>query len=183
MPMSSIFCLPVRTSPESTRSGNHGNPSSWLNCCPYQGHTVQHLRQRQSSCSARTLRPPSSFEQVDAMEKMSTRRALPGKHASSVIFVGFPRVVPRTHKVSNQTLQHVPCSLARLCHEPCYLLHRMLYIHAVDRRAARTHRLTTESRRSVPVNLREHLRRPPLHLHRGVITHFTFAPSRFICAY
>ena len=36
----------------------------------------------------RTLRPTSGFEQVDAMEKTSTRRALLGKHASIVIAVG-----------------------------------------------------------------------------------------------
>ena len=37
--------------------------------------------------SSRGLRPTPSFDQVDAMEEMSTRRALPGKHATGVIAV------------------------------------------------------------------------------------------------
>ena len=100
--------------------------------------------------AARTLRPTSGFEQVDAMEKMSTRRALPGKHASSVIAVGVharclhaPLLRDHLHepavtqKVSNQTLEHPPCSLIRFCHGPCHLFYRLLHIHTVDRHVAR----------------------------------------------
>ena len=80
------------------------------------------------------------------MEKMSTRRALPGEHASRVSTVdvyarcrcldapllrAHLHVPAVTHKVSNQTLAHALCSLVRLCHETCHLFHSLLLARIV----------------------------------------------------
>ena len=126
--------------------------------------------------TARALRPTSAFEQVDAMEKMSTRRALPGKHASSVTAVGV-----------HAWCLHVPLLRDHL-HEPFgSVMKRATSFTACctstrGRHAARSRRCTPEHRCPVLFNLCEHLRCPLLHFTAGVVTDFTFAPFRFICA-